>query len=957
MANPPRFPPAVPRIHFSGRFLCDVSTVNNDPQHFDTAAFRSNYQLPYPLTDPEQTPNGWWNPEGTGSFALVSCTVSKAVYADGSVSLPTSAHPDPVLSLPIKGTDRTVQAKCVNLDPEQQGVFELWGLKVNLQSNDSNPLSLGGKLRPAACMDNWKKVPSSSGTNGDPHALGANAGVWQGVLELSEFVPGDSRFMWETKETLGDAKRVVIRMNVDAFTTDRTKPDFPYGRVVGTIRPWLSGDPLFFDADRQLAPVAPNPNNVFNAYAHVEERREGEALSGYAMYVDVGNALTLDSIGGPLTDIGLLYVCLLPGGDDIYEGPPPERLGGIDYLAEGWYESTAGIAQIEISREQAARAATMPVGLIAVQEGRQTLLCAEPDDGYRVRADQFVFRMNPDDVQEVTFYATKFGQRAPGTEISIEFDSTIMKDQATQGPIPGPQKVGEPTSAVKLESKTFVAGDNGVATLKITATPEGPGNPRGYIDGQVYGLAYRHGPTPPPVGQQTNTSEIVNLLVFDDYKIPENPSWLVDIAPIFLQYSQLYPAMSRIVNLADYASCMTRLYPLKGAFSAPIDDPHYMPVTRDLSKNKKKTILNWIGDPGSKTKPLYMDINSKENLMVALQTAIELEHSTIPPYLTALYSIKAGYNQFIADTLRGVVIEEMLHFSIACNILISIGGSPNINKPGFVPKYPGSLPGGLRRGLIVGLRKASIEQFRMFMSIEEPRSLVQTDDGKVTDEDLDEREEKELYTIGFFYDQIKKSLAVLHKEGKITFGNKDKQIEGWSNPGTLKKVLCLADAIAGINEIEEQGEGANPLNPTDDDIDPDTGLPELAHYYKFAEIVYGKRIILDEPTKHGAGRGFSYTGDPIVLDENGVYNMMDNPDIATLPVGSQQQSRAENFARRYQAVLNGLHYTFNGHPDYITQAIANMFQLTISAEPLMKLDSGKGDGTSVGLSFQLPIEK
>lgn len=966
MVKPTQPRPTVPRIHFNGRFLCDVSTVNNDPQHYDTAAFRSNYQLPYPFTNPEHPPNGWWNPEGTGSFALVSCAISSAVYTDGSVSNATSVHPDPIISLPLNGTERSVQAKCVNLDPEQQGVFELWGLKIGLQSTDANPLNLSSKLLPTACMDNWKKVPSASGTDGDPHALGANAGVWQGVLEvdLANFATGSSRFMQEALTFFDydnrERSRLVIRMNVDAFCTDRTKPDFPYGRVVGTIRPWICGDPLCFDADRQLIPVAPNLNNVFNAYAHVEGRYDTDGFRGYAMYIDVGNALTLDSIGGPMTDVGLLYVCLLPDGDNIYEGPKPERLGGIDYLADGWYETTAGIVQIEISEEQAFRAATTPLGLIAIKEGRETLLCAEPDDGFRVRADQFVFRMNPGHAKEVRFYATKFGHRAPGTEISIEFDSTIMKSQATQGPIPGPQIVGEPKSALALGSKSIRTGGDGVAILHLTAGD--PGNPRGYIDGQVYGLAYRQGPTPPPVGQQQNTSEIINLLLFDDYKIPETPSWLLHIQPIFLQYAQLYPAMRRVVNLADYASCMTRLYPLQGAFCASVDDPHYMPVTRDLSENKKKTILKWIGDPGSTTKPLYMDINCKENLMVALQTAIELEHSTIPPYLTALYSIKPGYNQFIADTLRGVVVEEMLHFSIACNILISIGGSPNISKPGFVPKYPGPLPGGLRRGLIARLRKVSYEQLRTFMSIEEPRSLILTEDGKVTDENFEDREEQELYTIGYFYDQIKKSLKALSKRGEICFGNADKQIEGWSGPGTLNKILSLDDAIKGINEIEEQGEGGRHLevhprlDPTDGDIDPETGLPELAHYYKFAQIVYGRRIVVDSPSKEGAVRGFSYTGDRIVLEENGIYNMMDDPDVATLPKGSQQRSRAENFSRRYQAVLNGLHYTFNGNPGYITQAIANMFQLTISAEPLMKLDSGRGDGTTVGISFQLPIE-
>src|SRR5665213_2756788 len=48
-------------------------------------------------------------------------------------------------------------------------------------------------------------------------------------------------------------------------------------------------------------------------------------------------------------------------------------------------------------------------------------------------------------------------------------------------------------------------------------------------------------------------------------------------------------------------------------------------------------------------------------LRSAFQTAIELEHSTIPPYLVALYSIKDGTNQVATQIIRSVVIEEMLH--------------------------------------------------------------------------------------------------------------------------------------------------------------------------------------------------------------------------------------------------------------------------------------------------------
>ena len=57
-----------------------------------------------------------------------------------------------------------------------------------------------------------------------------------------------------------------------------------------------------------------------------------------------------------------------------------------------------------------------------------------------------------------------------------------------------------------------------------------------------------------------------------------------------------------------------------------------------------------------------------------LQKAVELEHSTIPPYLTAMFSVKPGANRRIGELIRSIVIEEMLHMTISANILIAIGG-------------------------------------------------------------------------------------------------------------------------------------------------------------------------------------------------------------------------------------------------------------------------------------------
>ena len=76
-----------------------------------------------------------------------------------------------------------------------------------------------------------------------------------------------------------------------------------------------------------------------------------------------------------------------------------------------------------------------------------------------------------------------------------------------------------------------------------------------------------------------------------------------------------------------------------------------------------------------------MAITTLNDLRAHLQWAIELEHATIPPYLCALYSIKPGKNTDAAAAITSVFVEEMLHLTLAANVLNAIGGAPVIDAP------------------------------------------------------------------------------------------------------------------------------------------------------------------------------------------------------------------------------------------------------------------------------------
>ena len=98
-----------------------------------------------------------------------------------------------------------------------------------------------------------------------------------------------------------------------------------------------------------------------------------------------------------------------------------------------------------------------------------------------------------------------------------------------------------------------------------------------------------------------------------------------------------------------------------------------------------------------------------------LQMAIEVEHSTIPLYLTTLYSIR-NQSSFAASTIKSVVMEEMLHMVHAANVLNAIGGTPFIDKPEFIPQYPLVVPLINVSADIVWLTKSSIEHYHVLES-------------------------------------------------------------------------------------------------------------------------------------------------------------------------------------------------------------------------------------------------
>ena len=330
---------------------------------------------------------------------------------------------------------------------------------------------------------------------------------------------------------------------------------------------------------------------------------------------------------------------------------------------------------------------------------------------------------------------------------------------------------------------------------------------------------------------------------------------------------------------------------------------------------------------------------SARDLWPALQQAIELEHATIPPYLYALYSLDPS-NSEIAAILQSVVAEEMLHMTLASNVLNALGGSPAVDRPGFIPKYPGPLPGGVQGELTVHLAPFSMAQLEAFLQIEEPEDPLRFRSFTVMETLPDE------ITIGEFY------TAILHAIKRMGDGAFVEAPRNQIGPDVMARsviVSGVATARVAITTIIDQGEGTrtSPLEVAG------TGY---AHYYRYMQIRKGYLLVRNAAPDLPPDRQYTFTGAPVPFNPGGVYAVPADPSSATYPPGSAQAFANDNFNYTYTALLAALQTMFNGSntKDQFNRAIGLMMSLK---EQAMAMMSGiPNPALFIGPSFEyLPV--
>ena len=325
---------------------------------------------------------------------------------------------------------------------------------------------------------------------------------------------------------------------------------------------------------------------------------------------------------------------------------------------------------------------------------------------------------------------------------------------------------------------------------------------------------------------------------------------------------------------------------------------------------------------------LAADLSSPDALRTAVQQALMLEHSTIPPYLYALYSLDESVNPEVFELVRSVVVEEMTHMALAGNLLNALGGTPVIDEPAFIPTYPGPLPGSVEGGLVVGLAPFSVALVRdVFMVIEQPEEPLEFPALAPATAPV---------TIGAFYAAIRAQLP-----DAAFVGDPSRQVIDPLMP-ELVGIVDAQSAIAAIDFIVEQGEGTT-TSPLEGD--------EIAHYYRFNEIVHGHHLVPvpDPPPDAQPDELYAYDGDPIAFDSAGVRPAIVNPTAAGY-ADPRARGLCDTFNYTYTGVLRSLHATFNGAPDQLGAAIGLMESCREQALALMEV--GLPGGGRAGPSFE-----
>lgn len=593
-----------PRLVFSGDFYADTATVNNDVRHYDNEMFEPVFQQPQtgkPLY-------GWWNPNGGNQFNLQNCTVRQVTLPGGQQY--TDPADDIVIGKIVGAPGDKGTGKMLDLDPQWQMSSELWCVTIRIYST-TNELLLQGDMTTSGFRDLQMRQTAGAGRNGQP-----NGGTWTSVLTNLQW--GDaalgSKFLQTLKQTTQN-NTLTINLNMYGYYYAHNDGRYGHGRIIGCIGPWFQNEPLTFAPARRLYGVAGDGNTVplfFNYSNFIVDQKAGLAL-------DLGASFPIqDSMGTIKTNTAqyILAISTTARTDDpsatpimLTDGTDFTQLGPVNYTAGNadWLNNTGGIVMMNnLTQQQLTQLGKNQLLLLQLVNNKYQLIAREAVQGFMLRADNFVQRLDKGDSATVNLYAYQWGSLQQGVNVSVSIQPKTQALFAPQQTYDDTAKIPVPWINTPPEGLTLgnIANTNANGLTTVTITGNSINNPRQYMEGQVYYISYQNNPV--TVDNAAYGMDAIYVHLRDDYTAPANPTW-DDVSEVFIQFGNLYPLMSKfVVDLTSEQAVSEKRDILIYAFTRDITDTFYMPVTRDISEAKRQTIVKWLQNPlpGTKDKML-----------------------------------------------------------------------------------------------------------------------------------------------------------------------------------------------------------------------------------------------------------------------------------------------------------------------------------------------------------------
>ncbi|MFC3744731.1 ferritin-like domain-containing protein [Paractinoplanes deccanensis] len=341
-----------------------------------------------------------------------------------------------------------------------------------------------------------------------------------------------------------------------------------------------------------------------------------------------------------------------------------------------------------------------------------------------------------------------------------------------------------------------------------------------------------------------------------------------------------------------------------------------------------------------------MSIDTREELIDALVEASEVEHGVLLQYLFAAYSLKKRADEGLgpvqqekvrrwAGALLSVARQEMAHLGCVCNLMSAIGGAPRLGRPNFPQPADRYYPFDFR------LRPYGDEALYQFILFELPEGEPPPEPpgarvgraGDVVPDPL------AYEFLGELYGKIRHGFEVI-AERELFIGPRFAQdTDDWSNRFSLRLVTDRRTALAAIDAIVLEGEGA-----------PESRTP--SHYATFLAL---RKALAAEPFEPAR---------PVAWDPR-TRSHPDAPDAGTLITEPRTVRVAELANSVYRSMLMMLlqYYSFGGESpaqrDALRMGLRNLMSGVFRplAEVLTELPvAPDATGGTAGAPFEIYAE-